>query len=108
MPHSRSTERVADAQTSEPSPLQVAFNHLLPVRHWPPALGGQLRPPVRLRLRVPPLLCLTSIHLVRAIRTTKEGRADLGVPVIRRISSSMPSTSLLHHSRVRLRGLHVL
>ena len=100
-------ERVADAAAAGARALAPAGHHRATVPPGPPAVGGQLRPPVRLSFRLSSVVRAAAVHHHREVRHETEDRSDLGVPA-RFVFHVRDSCCLvLHHSSVRLRNLQV-
>lgn len=108
VPDRGGAERVADAETPDQSAVQTAGHHVHAVRDRAAAVGGQLRAPLRLRVRLPAVLRAAAVRIVWPVRQAQEGRADLGVLAVGRVSLHLPGAAVLHHSGLRLQDLLVL
>lgn len=93
-----SAKRLANAEASKSSAVQTLINHLLPLPRRSTPMGGQLRPSVRFHFRIPPLVCLTALHLLRTLRQAKENCPDMGVPFVCELPVHLFGASLLYHS----------
>lgn len=92
-----SFERLADAQTSEKSPRQANLRHHGPVSHRTVALGGQLRPFVRILVRFPVELCSVAVRVIRTIRPSSKSVFDMGVSAHRTRTFRCPDPVVLYH-----------
>lgn len=102
MSNSGSVKRVANAKTSQPSPLQTTRHYFHPIPRRTSALGGQLRPPIRFRLRFPVVVRVVTFRIVRPLRQAKKDHPDLGVSLVRRIPVHLSRAVVLHYTGVRL------
>lgn len=108
LPHRGSVERVADAEASQAGAVQAHLHHRVPLLRRPAALGGQLRPPFRFHLRLPPLLRPAAVRLLREVRAPEKDLPDMGVPVDRRRPLLAPGALVLRVPRLRLQDMLVL
>ena len=74
----------------------------------PPALDRQLRPPLRVHLRLPRLLRHPALRHLRRVRPPAEDRAAVAVRRVRCADLHRPHPPLLHQPHLRLRALQVL
>lgn len=102
LPDRGGPERLADAETPQPGSVQTPFDNHGPLPRGPPALGGQLRPPIRFRVRIPPLLRPVTLYFFREVRQTQKGVPDMGLPGGGMDSVHLSSVALLHNTRLRL------
>lgn len=91
-------ERLADAQTPEKSPRQADLRHHDPFSHRTVALGRQLRPFVRILVRVPIELRSVAVRVIRTLRPSQKSVFDLGVSAHRARALCCPDPVVLYHS----------
>lgn len=93
---------MADAETPQPGSVEASLHHHRPLHHRLPPLGRQLRPPLRICVRLFAFVRVTAVHLFRPLRQTKEDRADMGVPVIGWFSFCGSGAPVLRDTGLRL------
>lgn len=97
------------AQVPRDGHPQAGRRHGRPLPPRPPALDRQLRPPLRLHLRLPPQLRPPPIrHLRRQLRPAEEDHPGLDLPGLRHLPLRRAPPPLLRHAHPRLRDLQVL
>ena len=104
----RGVALLADAETSTASPVQADPRPpgFAGPRHT--ALGGQLRPPVRLHLRFPGGVRVDAVHLVRPLRPPTQDLDDLDLPDPDRRSVHPAPSPVLQRAGVRVRGVQAV
>lgn len=98
--HRGSHQRLADAEAPKTRVGQTPRHHLRSLPRRSPTLGGQLRPPLRFRVRIPPLLRPLALHFLRFVRETEEDNTHMGLSPLRRHPLHLPSDLVLYHARL--------
>ena len=104
----RGVALLADAKTSTPCPVQADPRPpgLAGPRHT--ALGGQLRSPVRLHLRLPRGVRVDAVHLVRPLRPPTQDLDDLDLPDPDHRSVHPSPSPVLQCAGVRVRSVQAV
>lgn len=108
MPGCRSIKRLAHAAATRKC-LDKTFRHRFSfVFVWAPSLDRQLRPLFWFCIRIPSLLRLFAVRVVRTLRSSKKDHSHLDLSLLGRNRFRCSSCTVLHRSRIRMPDLQLL